>query len=314
MNSALVAVSLFAVVPVWELPTATWQVAPAIKSNGDIAAFQPKVTQRAAALLIPGLYPHPIRPEKALEPEMHEWCESPSPLVTNLAGSMDVFAFGYAQTTPLDAVCLSFGLRVSIEKLKAAGYEQIVLIGHSAGGIIARQYIERFPAAGVSKIVQISSPNTGSELADIKFGLPRTQIPFIKSIGTVARKDVVYAALPKDFQFACVVCKVPRLSNDFMVNLDSQWSEDLRKQGVPAVLVGVNHIDAPKSPTSAPVIADLVRGKLTRWTPEQTRTAEGIIFGKNADAAAITKRRERPILKKVGDLVERLVDDRIGKP
>ena len=41
----------------------------------------------------------------------------------------------------------------------------------------------------------------------------------------------------------------------------------------------------------------------------------GIVFSKEADAAALAPpKKNRPILKKVGDLIERAVDDRIVKP
>ncbi|CAN5594554.1 hypothetical protein BH11PLA2_BH11PLA2_14810 [soil metagenome] len=315
MNAAFIAVGLFAVVPAWELPSATWQVAPLVKSDGDIDKFQPKVTKTRAALLLPGLYPHPLRPEKALVPELHEWCEPGSNLVKDIGQEMDVYAFGYAQTVPLDVVSLSFGLRNTMNKLQEAGYKEIVLIGHSAGGIIARQYVEHFPKGGVTKIIQISAPNLGSDLADLKFGLPYTQVAFIKSIAPQPRKDTIHLPIPKDLQFACVVCKYPRLPNDLMVGIDSQWPEDLRKQGIPAALVATNHIDAPKSALSAATIADLAKENLVRWTPEQTAKAEGIVFSKEADAAALAPpKKHRPILKKVGDLIERAVDDRIVKP
>jgi hypothetical protein len=102
-----------------------------------------------------------------------------------------------------------------------------------------------------------------------------------------------------------------------MVGLESQWPEDLRKQGVPCALLGVNHIDAPKTATSAVLIADLAREKLVRWTPEQTVSAEKIIFSREADAAATVppvKKRERPLLKKLGELLEQAIDERMTKP
>ncbi len=36
-------------------------------------------------------------------------------------------------------------------KLRKSGYKEIVLIGHSAGGIIARQFLERYPKGGASQ-------------------------------------------------------------------------------------------------------------------------------------------------------------------
>jgi pimeloyl-ACP methyl ester carboxylesterase len=316
MNAVFAAASLFAVSPAWELSSATWQVAPHVKSSGDIAAFAPKVTKPRAAILLPGLYPHPLRPEKALEPELHEWMEPDSHLVTNLGKDMDLYAFGYAQTIPLDGVSLSFGLRVTVQRLRAVGYQEIIMIGHSAGGIIARQFVEHYPREGIAKIIQISAPNYGSDLADLKFGLPRTQVAFIKSIAPGPRTECTHLPIPNGVQFVCVVCKYPRLANDLMVGLDSQWPADLRKQGIPASLVQVNHIDAPKSATSTAVIADLAREPLVRWSPDQTAAAEKIVFGKEADAAAVVpaNKRHRPVLKKVGDLIERVVDERMTKP
>lgn len=287
MSASLALAAVLMVAPVAGLPTAVWQLAPEVKlpADGDPAEIQ--ATKTRAVLLIHGLQLHPLRPDRAAKPAPHEWQSAKSELVKALAADADVFGFGYAQTVPVDAVSLTPGLVTAIEKLKAAEYREIVLIGHSAGGLIARQFVERHPNAGVTKVVQIASPNAGSTLANVLPGVMRGQAPFVRSLAPRSRTDI--PALPAEVDFCSVVCKVRGLSGDTLVTLDSQWPAELRSQGVPAALVAVSHFDAMKAPQSIGVIAELAREKLVRWTPEQIETARQIVFGKDADAAAAKK-------------------------
>jgi hypothetical protein len=45
------------------------------------------------------------------------------------------------------------------------------------------------------------------------------------------------------------------------------------------VLAHASHFEVKHSPDAAKVIAELVREKLTRWSPEQTEKARRILFG-----------------------------------
>src|SRR5262249_35973128 len=123
--------------PVIDLPAKLWQVAP------DNPAPPWLVTRKErAVVLVHGLRFHPLRRRTpATRPARHEWQEPRSELVKALAADADIYAFSYAQTVPLDAVAHSAGLREAVGQLRAAGYREIVLIGHSAGGVISRLFV-----------------------------------------------------------------------------------------------------------------------------------------------------------------------------
>ncbi len=263
--------------PITSGPTGFWQVAP------EHAAPPWLLTHRdRAVVLVHGLRIHPLRPKMAARPERHEWQFPKSALVRALAKDADVFAFSYAQTAPVDAIAHSAGLRQAIAELRTTGYKEIVLVGHSAGGVVARLFIESYPDAGVTKLVQVASPNTGSDLAAfVKTGYPRFQAPFIQSLAPAARFESFRKAKvlfsPK-VEMVCVVCKVKRLESDFMVPIPSQWPDELQQQGIPAVLVSENHFEIMNSAEGVKQIASLACEKLTRWSPEQTEQARRVLF------------------------------------
>ncbi len=312
MNGVL-ALAVFTISPTLDLPTAAWQMVPHV--DGELVA--PKVTKTKAVLCIPGLYPHPLRPERATKPEMHPWFEPKAPLLAALAPDFDVYAFGYAQTLPVDSVASSNGMRETIAKLKTAGYREIVLVGHSAGGIVAHQFAVRFPDSGVTKVIPVAAPYSGSDLAELNVGLPWTQVSYIKSLAPQPRQATLKEdkAFPKTIEYCAMLCKVSRLPNDIMVNLESQWPPEVRQQGLPAALVNANHFEVLKSTIGVSTTVDLASSKLIRWSEADTAKATAIIYSKQADAAALAPpRRERPILKRFGDFLERQIRDRIMIP
>jgi pimeloyl-ACP methyl ester carboxylesterase len=265
MTFAVVA-GLIVAAPMVHLPTAFWQITPAYH---DATVVRNK---DRAVLLVHGLVPRPVQPAKAAIPEAHSWQKSDSHLVRNLAADFDVFGFSYAQTVPVDGVCWSDGLRLAVKALKTAGYRDVVLVGHSAGGVIVRQFAEHFPDSGVTKVIIVAAPHDGSPWALIpQFGLAANQVPFIKSLTPHTRRQQRLRGkqLADGLEVCCVVCKLPRLAGDTIVPASSQWPEEFQKQGIPASLVAVNHFDAVRSAEGAAVIAGLARDKLTRWTPEQ---------------------------------------------
>jgi len=262
------------------LPTELWQVAP--DTTGKPWWLVGERGNDRAVILIPGLKLHPLRPNRVTRPELHDWQETKSELVKALARDADVFAFGYAQTVAVDAVARCAGLNDAVVQLKRVGYTEVVLIGHSAGAVIARGYAESFPDAGVTKVIQVAAPNTGSEFAAVfKTGYPKVQAPFVQSLAPgprlVANRADKTRLGPK-VEAVCVVCKVPRIDGDGLVPVASQWPDDLQQQGVPAVLLTASHFDAMKAAPAVRLIADLAREKLTRWTPEQVATARRVLF------------------------------------
>jgi hypothetical protein len=269
-------VAMFAA-PAASVPVEVWQVAPDAK--GKAGWLNTPRTKDRAALLVPGLKIHPIRPVLATRPELRDWQQSNGELVKLLAKDFDVFALGYAQTVPLDAVALSPGLRATVADVKKAGYAEIVLIGHSAGGVIARLFVENHPDAGVTKLITVASPHAGSDLANLKVGYPRVQAPFVQSLTKEARAEASAGKLPEKLEVAAVACKLKRLDTDGLVNLKSQWPEDWRAAGVPVVLKEVNHWDAMLVPESVKAIGELAREKLARWNADEVETARKLLYG-----------------------------------
>lgn len=301
MSFTLAALTVFSLAPAFELPTTAWQLVPTV--DGELTT--PNVTKTKAVLCIPGLYPHPLRPEKATKPEKHPWFEPKAPLLKALADEFDVYGFGYAQTIAVDGVALSNGLRATIAKLKSARYQEIVLIGHSAGGLIAHQFAELYPDSGVTKVLPVAAPYTGSELAELKLPLPYTQVSYIKSLAPTPRLEALKErlAFPRSIDICCVMCKVTKLPHDIMVTLDSQWPSEIRQQGIPATLVNANHFEILKSPQGVSTVADLAKSKLVRWGDADIKQAQAIIFSKQADEAAVPPPTRRPLLKRIGDLI-----------
>lgn len=268
-------------VPVPELQTELWQVAPDTGEKPWAAPATPSEKTRAVVLL-PGLHVHPLRPAKVTVPERRPWQEPKSELVKALAKDSDVFAFGYAQTVPVDEVATSPGLRDAVARLRKAGYKEVVFVGHSAGAVVARQFVEHYPDAGVTKVIAVGAPFAGAEAATFKVGYPKVQKPFVQSLSPEARVAAVKAntnPLGKDVEFACVVCKLKIAETDGLVFIRSQWPDEIQKLGVPAVLSEVSHFDAMHNAATAKIIAELAAKKLTRWAPEETEKARKILFG-----------------------------------
>lgn len=281
MNPGLPAIVIMIAAPAANVPTEIWQVAPI--ARGKAVSVGISKTKDRAVLLIPGLKLHPFRPALSTRPERHNWQEPGSELVRTLSSEFDLYAFGYAQTASLDAIALSPGIRDTVGKLKGAGYKEIVLVGHSAGGVIARLFATHYPDSGVTKVITVASPHLGAEAAHLQIGYPRIQAPFIQSLlpetRIAARVPVPEAKPGQSIQMVCVVCKLRKLDGDGLVDLASQWPEDCRKCGVPAVLVAVNHWDAMSNPASAKAIGDLAREKLATWTSEEVEKAQKQLFG-----------------------------------
>ncbi|MCS7022790.1 MAG: alpha/beta hydrolase [Gemmataceae bacterium] len=274
MGPSLLTIAIFLLSVGVDVPVEMWQVAPDLQ--GKPARKELRKTKDRAVLLIPGLKLHPVRPALAACPEMHKWQHPKGELVRALAPDFDVFALGYAQTVPVDVVARSVALRTSVELLEKAGYREIVLIGHSAGGVLARQFVSIYPRTGVTKVITTAAPHAGALLARMPFGYPKLQAPFVQSLTPEARRALARPVDPdpdKPIDMVCVVARLPKLLSDGLVDVDSQWPPECRAAGVPAVLVEINHFEVLMHPDSVAVVARLAREKLRRWTPEEVEQA-----------------------------------------
>lgn len=283
MGTTLLSVTAFLLSIGIDVPVEMWQVAPDLQ--GKPAREELRKTKERAVLLIPGLKLHPVRPALAACPEMHRWQQPRGELVRALAPDFDVFALGYAQTVPVDVVARAPALRAAVGLLEKAGYREIVLIGHSAGGVLARLFVSTYPRTGVTKVITTAAPHAGALLARLPFGYPKLQAPFVQSLTPEARRALarpVDSDPQKPMEMVCVVARLPKLLSDGLVEVDSQWPPECRAAGVPAVVVEINHFEVLMHPSSVREVARLAREKLRRWTPEEVEKAMQLLLVKPA--------------------------------
>jgi len=227
--------------------------------------------QQRAIVLIHGyrvLWRDALVPEASLQ----SWQQSGSILVRALSKEGDVFSFAYGQNAGVDVVAGSAALRDSIRRVRALGYSEVVLVGHSAGGLVVRQFVEDCPDAGVTRVVQVSAPNLGSDWSKQAVVLPKSQRPFVLSLSEQARRERAGKAkgIPAKVQFVCIV-GVGLGSGDGLLSVSCQWPDELQRQGVPAVPLKTVHLMAVRTKVGADVIARAVREKQPRWNETKVR-------------------------------------------
>ncbi|MBX7104715.1 MAG: hypothetical protein K1X57_11580 [Gemmataceae bacterium] len=254
---------------------------PAVQFDGAAPPRRRPDVQRAI-VLFHGLRIQPVSAAAAGRAEPAHW-ESPDlPAVRTLARDADVYAFHYAQTMPLDDIARLPALARAARSLREAGYDEIVLVGFSVGGVIARQFVEDTPDSGVTKVIQVCAPNGGSDWSVLKNGVREVQLPFVRSLAREERakaaRDRADRTIPANVEFVCVVGAVT-WSGDGVVTRGDQWPADLRAQGIPAVKLKVPHVAAMYSTKLAEKLAELSAAHQPRWTPEQVADQRSKVLG-----------------------------------
>ncbi len=254
------------------------QVAPQDRPSAE---WRRSPGERRAVVLIQGLMLHPFSKADVPRASLRDWQKPGSPLVKRLAGSGDVYAFAYGQNVPVDDIADHNALWGGLLRLRRMGYGEVVVVGYSAGGIIARRVVEDYPDAGVTKVVQVCAPNAGSGWASVK-AVREPQKPFLSSLTKKERRremrDRMEVTLPDGVDFVCLV-GTGALTGDGVVSRRSQWSPDLQAQGVPAVTFATDHLSMVRTAKGADVIADLVRTPQPRWSPEKVAASRKAILG-----------------------------------
>lgn len=224
-----------------------------------------------AVVLIHGLLVHPFSKANVSRAHLHSWQQPDCLLVKRLAQEADVFAFAYAQTVSADDIAECPELAKQLEKLRRDGYREIVLVGHSAGGVIARQFVEDHPDCGVTKVIQVCAPNRGSSWARWQT-VRANQIDFLDSLTKPARNRSLWERadkkVPGHVEFACIV-GTGTINGDGMVSNRSQYPPDLQKQGIPAYPLSSTHWSLLRSRKGVELAARLVREPQPRWDEKQ---------------------------------------------
>lgn len=239
--------------------------------------------QTRAVVLIHGLRLHPFSESHARQPKLDDWQKPGCDLVATLAKEADVYAFSYGQVAPLDSIGAQPDLADAARKLHDLGYAEVVLVGHSAGGLLARQTVEDHADCGVTRVVQVCSPNTGAGLGKLARTVREAQEPFVRSLTKEARKAFLAGRadkrIPDAIQLVCIVGDGGG-AGDFVVSDDSQWPDDLQAQGIPAVQLRTMHFTAMRSDAVAKKLAELVRSDQPRWSADQVAAARKEILNR----------------------------------
>ncbi len=256
-----------------EVATDFMMVAPEAVKGADA----PRSTNvDRAVLLIHGLRGSALRKEDAYEAHFHDWQKPGSALVEALAKDSDVFAFTYGQNVPVDDIARLPELAEAVASIEAKGYRQIAVIGHSAGGVIARLFVEDNPRTGITKVIQVCSPNLGSKLGQMDKVARDPHEPFVRSLSDKTREKIqkkrADKKVPDSVDFVCVIGDGGGWG-DFVVDDDSQWPPELRAQGIPAIQERTLHFTAMRSARTAERVAALVREPQARWEPTAIESA-----------------------------------------
>ncbi len=306
MNASLSLLSLMPLVIAAPVETKFAQVAPLFR---ETPPFRMSPGQQRAVVLIQGIRPHPFSRHDVARAEWYRWQLPGGTLVTTLGKQADVFAFAYSQNEAVERVpdVSDFGDRV--RSLKRMGYREIVLIGHSAGGLVARHFVEDHPDAGVTKVIQICAPNGGTSWGKARIGVREPQEPFLSSLSKKGRRQCLAKRTekraPREMEFICIVGQVKapgavtlsiesdkkvsvaitlgtgNLRGDGVVSSRSQWPEDLQEQGIPALFVATSHFTATQSKAVAETIAELVRERQPRWDAAKVAEARRKFLGRD---------------------------------
>jgi triacylglycerol lipase len=78
----------------------------------------------------------------------------------------------YPSTTKSIETIAETHLARAVQNCEAGGAGKIHFVGHSLGGIIVRQYLQRHSVPEGSRLVMLSPPNQGSELVDLLKQVP----------------------------------------------------------------------------------------------------------------------------------------------
>nr|WP_315257698.1 alpha/beta fold hydrolase [uncultured Duganella sp.] len=84
-------------------------------------------------------------------------------------------------------------IHAAVERLrKATGSAQVILVGHSMGGLVARAYLRRHGSAHIARVITLGTPHHGTALAHLGPGSNALQMrPHSEWLGTLAASEAI---------------------------------------------------------------------------------------------------------------------------
>jgi pimeloyl-ACP methyl ester carboxylesterase len=255
------------------------QVAP---QHAEEASFQRSPGQDRAIVLIHGLQIYPITTKiNITRASFQKWQRPDSKFVAIMQKCADVYAFAYSQNVAMEEIAGVASFADNIQRLKVLGYADIVLIGHSAGGLIARQFVEDYPDAGVTKVIEVCTPNLGAAIAHLDL-VPKPQRAFLHSLTKEGRAHVLSERagkrIPDTVQFVCVVGDGAGFGDVAVAN-SSQWPRDLQEQGIPVVPLRTIHVTVMRTQATIQRVAEIAYQNLPRWSAARVAIARKELAG-----------------------------------
>ena len=212
--------------------------------------------------------------------EMQSWQKPGSRLVRALAAHADVYSLSYAQDVAVAEVARSSRLRARVRGVRDRGYREVVLVGHSAGGLIVRQLVEDYPALGVTRGVQVGTPNMGAPGAEM-LPIEQRHQAFLLSLTRKARrawlKERSGKSIPADMEFVCVVGRTDR-AGDLLIPCASQWPADLQAQRIPVVCRSTVHIAQMSDRKCVQCLVEVIQQPAPRLSTSEVAKMRRLLF------------------------------------
>jgi pimeloyl-ACP methyl ester carboxylesterase len=249
-----------------------------VRASRELVQEGPEGT-RNAVVLVHGLRASTVLERHAHELWPHDWQRPESSLVEALAEDADVYAVTYTQDAAVHDIAAAPVFIDALGSLSDGAYDDVVLVGHSAGGLLSRWFVEDHPGAGITGVVQLCAPNAGSEWARL-YGAGRiSHEAFIQSLsGRNVRDGRAGKTVPESLDFLVVICDGAALG-DGVVTDQAQWPESLRRQGIAAVQVPALHFTATRGRLMAARIAAWVGDDHPRLSSEEVEALADEVLG-----------------------------------
>ena len=125
-----------------------------------------------------------------------------------------VFAADLPETHRNFEDCLR-ALERQLEEQQAERYPRLLMVGHSMGGLLVREYLARHRPVNARRCVCVGTPHAGSSLADIAAVFPGAQwaFPPLTALRVRARQSLTHRKFP-DWKSAALSARSTAIGRD----------------------------------------------------------------------------------------------------